>query len=686
MTLPSSLKPYFIIPFLLIGLLQATGTSIVHEEEWGPAGKSREFLIPVESGGDYQIGLAWIEVLSGNPVRLEIGRKNGKITKAVVAPVGEVTRFETRLEELGPGEDIRIKATAYEARYRLGFKVAIATPAFDGLPVFRVSEFGAVGDGVTDDMKAIHAAVHAAERAGGGIVDFDGLKTYRVVGLRGFNVESVISLVDAKNIAVRGNGAKLLLHPPDRFAYLDNVENVQLDGFLIDYLPLPYYQGSITDIDLDKLTIDIQVPDRYPVPEVGRNTYRTPFFGRSFIPDAEGSRSGHGHNIYIEEVTRLESDRHLRLHVRTSAAGSDTPDAQMISRVSHAKVKGATEFVVPHVKYGHRGGVTRISRSTRVKLSNLRFSCVPYFWMNIRHNTGPITLSNVDLKMLHPETELLASWRDGLHIKNGRWGILIEDADLDGAAMYDDTFAIYSRAQEVVGFSDNTVTIQPYLEQKEDFLWRKGDWASFWTTGQDEFLGMARVVSVFGDTGKNSFDVTFENLPTELALGSVVLHEESLNRGTLIRNCRTTNVGTENSSTRFRCVDARFERNHFEDINLWFHPATGTYSGPRPRNIVFADNYIESTDSGLLNLDEVWSFSSIRDTFEGLQIDAYKTPKLLIEDSSWIHPPGKILNLRDGSEAWVFGNTLLDSVESGLSNLVTVDPESVLHHSGPSGP
>ena len=36
--------------------------------------------------------------------------------------------------------------------------------------------------------------------------------------------------------------------------------------------------------------------------------------------------------------------------------------------------------------------------------------------------------------MKHPKTELLASWRDGFHIKNARFGTLIDGSDLDGAA------------------------------------------------------------------------------------------------------------------------------------------------------------------------------------------------------------------------------------------------------------
>lgn len=105
----------------------------------------------------------------------------------------------------------------------------------------------------------------------------------------------------------------------------------------------------IRKIDIEAMTIDIDVPDRYPVPEVGKNNFRAPFFGRSFIPDAPGARTGHGDNIYIEEVSRLEGERRLRLHIRENAQNSDNPATSMRPRVRYAAEQGATEFVVPHV-------------------------------------------------------------------------------------------------------------------------------------------------------------------------------------------------------------------------------------------------------------------------------------------------------------------------------------------------
>ena len=177
-------------------------------------------------------------------------------------------------------------------------------------------------------------------------------------------------------------------------------------------------------------------------------------------------------------------------------------------------------------------------------------------------------MHNVDLKTPNPETELFVSWRDGLHIKNGRWGILIEESDWDGAASYDDSFAIYSRAQKMVAVDGNTMTITPTFLNKEFFLWKPGDWASVWSPGQKKLRGMARVVSVDGKTGNQTFHVTLESMPAGAAAGDIVLHEESLNRGSVIRNCSTSDIGTENSSTRFRCVDVTFENNRPQGFPL----------------------------------------------------------------------------------------------------------------------
>ena len=285
------------------------------------------------------------------------------------------------------------------------------------------------------------------------------------------------------------------------------------------------------------------------------------------------------------------------------------------------------------MKYGHRGVGTRIMRSARVTLSNLHYFCVPHFWLPIQHNTGPVTLTNVDLKTPNPETELFVSWRDGLHIKNGRWGILIEEGDWDGAASYDDSFAIYSRAQKLVAVEGKTMTITPTFLNREFFLWQPGDWASVWSPGQEKLRGMARVVSVDAKTGDQTFRVTLESMLAGAAPGDIVLHEESLNRGSVIRNCRTSNIGTENSSTRFRCVDVTFENNRFEDFHFWFHAGS---NGPRPRDIVLKNNYVSDERIGKIGFQQGLNCLITDNKFDGVTLDFQKSENMRVVDNRWM--------------------------------------------------
>jgi len=641
------------------------------------------WIYTVEEAGDYQIGLAWVETQSGGDVALEVFKNGLERIKALYAPAGEVARFETRIENLNLGDEITVKITPDTSTYRAGYEIAFGTPTFDGLPVFHVADYGALGDGSTDDMAAIKAAVSAARQASGGIIRFDGAKTYRVIGSSDLTIETVFNLYGARDIKIEGRGATLLLHPPDSLANLRYCENVQIDGLTIDYDPKPYYQGTITDINVENMTIDIDVLERYPEPEEGAvaeqdQTGLGPFFGRSFIPDFPGARSGSGDNIYIESTARNGSPRQIRIQVPDTANG-----APMQPRVQRAYDNNATEFVVPHLLYGHRNGSTQIYGSSRIKLSNLHYVCMAHFWLTITQNTGPITLSNVDLKMTEPETELLASFRDGMHIKNGRWGILIEEGDWDGAAMYDDLFAIYSRRQVVVSISNNVAQLRPSTSERESFLWQPGDWASFWSPDQETLRGMARVLRV-ADVASPNYEVTLESIPDGVSPNDVVLHEESLNRGTLVRNCRTTSVGTKSATTRLRGTDMRFQNNHFEDFDflLEWNDSLGT---PRARDVVVENTYLSSVN-GHLTLLRPLGVLFKNCVIDGLKADiGLGADDIHLDGVKWINMTGDILRVWNDSHVWLFGNTTRNGSAAGLSGHVSADSSSSITYAAPPG-
>ena len=143
---------------------------------------------------------------------------------------------------------------------------------------------------------------------------------------------------------------------------------------------------------------------------------------------------------------------------------------------------------------------------------------------------------------------------------------------------------------------------------------------------------MARVVSVDGKTGNQTFHVTLEAMPAGAAVGDIVLHEESLNRGSVIRNCRTSNIGTEYSSTRFRCVDLTFENNRFEDFHFWFHAGP---NGPRPRGIIIRDSYVSDEDLSQFNFQQGLDCLLSGNEFNGVTLDFQKSENMRVVGNQW---------------------------------------------------
>jgi hypothetical protein len=647
---------------------------IVKSVDQSATGDTEVWVYTAAEAGDYQLGMAWVEVLSGESVKVEITCRGNMIREMVVPASKLPTRMETRVPDVEQGDRIAVKATPMgDAQYRLGYQLAITTPTFPEAKIFNVADFGALGNGVSDDMAAIHLAVEAARRAGAGVIRFEPNRSYRCIGRDNLEQEFVFPLKNAFNVKIEGNGATLILHPPDGLVQIDSSRNIHLDGLFVAYDPLPYYQGEITDINVENMTIDIVVPDRYPVPQTGETVFDGPFFGRSFIPEFKGARSGDGNNIYIDSVTPLTSDRHLRIQVPGNAKGSDSPNAGMLKRVQRAKDEGATEFVVPHILYGHHDGTSYIHSSSRIKISNTRWYCVPYFWLSIRQNYGPVTLYNTDLQMKHPETELLASWRDGLHIKNSRFGLTIEGADMDGAAMYDDTFAIYSRSHRVLGVDGRTLHMEPVFRDHKDIeTWYPGDWVSVWNQDQTYLRGMSRLIEKRDVREKNEFFLTLETIPSGAGAEDILINEEVLNRNTLIRDCRTTDVGTEYASNRFRATDIHFENNHFDDFA--FHVEfDGFWGTPRSRNVMVKDTFISSQNS---TLTLSWPIGV---TFQDCIIDnttvvCHKNAEdILFNSVQWTNAPEKFLKIGPGSGVTIMGDSQLDG------GIIEQDSQAVLN-------
>ena len=136
-----------------------------------------------------------------------------------------------------------------------------------------VADFGAKGDGLTNDTRAIHAAAKAIERAGGGMLVFDP-KTY-IIGTQSrapsvsgwaFEPAPVVDIRDCANkVTVRGNGAVLRCADGLRYGTFDPRTGTSTRNSLpftdVNQLASPYRAAvwlqdnrggvEITDLEID---------------------------------------------------------------------------------------------------------------------------------------------------------------------------------------------------------------------------------------------------------------------------------------------------------------------------------------------------------------------------------------------------------------------------------------------------
>jgi hypothetical protein len=655
-------------------------STFVYEVEQPVTTDTNEWTYTVDEDGDYQIGMAWVETQSGGDVTIEIFKNGLERIMALYAPAGEVTRFETRIENLRQSDEITVRLTPDGSTYRAGYRIAFGTPTFDGLPVFDVAGYGAVGDGVTDDMAAIRAAVTDARHAGGGIVRLDGTKTYRSIGLADQTVESLFDLYGARDIKIEGNGADIVLHPPDKLAWVESSDNIQIDGLTVDYDPKPYYQGTIDAIDVGGLTADITVPARYEEPVVGTNTIpsHAPFFAFTFIPNEPGSRAGwDGKHFYIESTETIGGDpRKIRLH-----GDADTTMTHPAVALQHALDNSATEIIVPHRDYGHRGGFSlQVGSSSRVTMSNIRFYMMPHLGVLPGKNTGPVAFSNVDLTMSDPATELYWSWRGAYSVTgHNRWGFLIEDGEWHGAAMYDDVLAFFMRRQDVLSINAQTLNLE--LGEYAD-LFRVGDWVSIWSEGQTTLRGMSRITDVTKEHGDGTFDITLESLPAGTVTNDCVINEELFNRDTVVRNCINYPEGASPATTRIRTgghfLDCSFNGLYFKtEYEEVFNPV-------RCRNLLLENTVIGPSRWDRIRFDAALNPRMVGCTLEDTYVLGDQGAEgIVLDGNTWTNMPGDIIDLDDDSHAWLFGNTTRNGSAAGLSSHVSVDGTSSITYAKP---
>lgn len=295
---------------------------------------------------------------------------------------------------------------------------------------FHVKDYGAVGDGNTDDGPAIRKTIDAAVKASPGARVVFEKKRYRLAKA---NVDYHINLKGVKGLTIQGNGAELINSPWNNIVKLESCEDVTMRGFVIDCDPLPFTQGTITKVDERAGSFQLRVQEGYDNPvaiyrQIGK---KQPDWGWGVCMDPKERKRKAGAIMHF--------------HLKDVSEVNQGEDLLEVNLADHARkhvsdLEPGDRFVIT-LKYGRGGASFLVTRSANCRLENNTIYTSKYGMTHgLSDNRGRIHVKGVRITFRPGTDRLISTPKDGFHCKHNAVGPIIENGLFEG--MLDDTINI----------------------------------------------------------------------------------------------------------------------------------------------------------------------------------------------------------------------------------------------------
>lgn len=417
--------------------------------------------------------------------------------------------------------------------------------------ILQAQAFGARGDGQIDDgpavQKMLAAAAKMQAKAPVKLQFAPGHKYLLKTGRDRY----AFSIDRAKNLTLDGGNSLFLIDSEQRFLKLTNSQNITVRGFKVDYVPLPFADGTIVARDKAAGTVDVKIDEGMALPPEGGATGQDgeqSYFGSLWQPGAYSNQGEGGaywmrHNFDVRNVSHVSAPMGSRVVRVQSNPGSGIIDAIEA---------GKWRFSVPVRGIAHRfgpGESFQLSGNRDLRLENIELWSAPWFAFGLIDNRGLVSFRRVHVRPRPGTTRTGSAWRDAFHVKNNRASLLWEGCIVQGSG--DDSFNISmhtSRLREVV--SPTQIRISQNYPLGVASM-EPGDALVFYSETRGKIVGRARIVRADPPHNRQERAPLFTiDLDARLSgvetASTLVWNETSGNPNTILRGCRM------DTSIRFR--------------------------------------------------------------------------------------------------------------------------------------
>lgn len=412
--------------------------------------------------------------------------------------------------------------------------------------VLHVKDFGAVGDGVTDDGPALSDAVDAAI-AGQATLEFEAGKTYYVgtsTNTSGY-FKTPFVFHNADGVTIKGNGATIKVAPGINYWVFWESKDIRFENLTFDYAVPVYLVGKVISKEGSTVT---------------------------FETDAEPYMDSFDYSAYTAFSIKYNEGVQERPHMFLSKMERTGERQVTVTYNSHNYNIGDVVFL-PNIGVGHvYSEVVYMGHGTGAQVfENITIRAASSFIMAIKGNNAEFYFENVDF--MADETDgraiHMVSWRDGYHCKDNRYPMHWNECDV--GVLFDDVFNLSGTMSNITAMESDTVITVTATE----FSFEVGDVVDVYDQKKGTFCGTATILE------KNGMTLTLDTPLTEAQVGYTVANREMCAPGSTIRNSRFT------GTYRFR-RDLRVENCEIELLAMWILEDGGV-EGPMPGNLDFVN-------------------------------------------------------------------------------------------------
>ena len=455
--------------------------------------------------------------------------------------------------------------------------------------ILKVSEYGAAGDGKTDDVEVIDRVLEIAKEKGregiAVVIEFEKDHSYYFRNGKGAN--AIFELQEYKNLTLRGDNTTIIMDKGVRLCRYVNInesENIALEGFNFKFSQ-PWYTLADVDVfhpglpdegagevfhmnEIDPPYIDITTDRTLGITE----TYKPKIRDEFALPYTEGVNRSH---MYIERIEVLDAEaQKYRVYFQ------DWDDIRTkMNFLKEYKLKFL--MGIPYWDRAERlddSGSIIVTNTTNVDLRNINVWAATSFALHMRNNYGEIHLENCNVTTEPGSDGIWASQVDILHLKENRCRFVIEDCLLEKA--HDDVFNLSTTYLYVDSIQSETEFNMLCKEFGGVYYMplRVGDTITLINEVTGTFVGRTKIKKVVEQSWTANHIITEEPLPLN-EVGTAVYVDTLGQPNSIIRNC------TISGTYRFR-TPVTIENCTLNTMYAWIDNIPFV-EGPVPRDITF---------------------------------------------------------------------------------------------------